>query len=242
LKDKIISNCKKIICAYENGNLGQTIMPEETHPKFNTKEEQLNYFTLPMALNYQRNSYTLWHSALKTFEDPKTKSVFNIKNYKNKNTKQRLLKYKLALQPIKQTNTWTTISKTIDTNFGSIEKMLKQNNFDFLKLKKLIQEDLKKGFPYLSGPKIFNYWSWIIQKYGQINLINSEFIEIAPDTHITKCSIKLGIISKAESKKITKEKLNVKWRNILHGTGIKPIEMHAPLWFWSKNNFQFKLE
>jgi hypothetical protein len=153
-----------------------------------------------------------------------------------------LLKYKLALQPTKQTNTWTTISKTIDTNFGSIEKMLKQNNFDFLKLKKLIQEDLKKGFPYLSGPKIFNYWSWIIQKYGQINLINSEFIEIAPDTHITKCSIKLGIISKAESKKITKEKLNVKWRNILHGTGIKPIEMHAPLWFWSKNNFQFKLE
>ena len=66
--------------ANELGLLGQTIMPEDSNPgiKKMKKEDLLAYFTLPMALNYQRNSYKLWEAALKTFNDPKTKFVFNI--------------------------------------------------------------------------------------------------------------------------------------------------------------------
>lgn len=111
-----------------------------------------------------------------------------------------------------------------------------------MKLKELVQQKYKKGFPYLSGPKIFNYWAFIIQEYGGAKLINSEYIEIAPDTHVTKCSVLLGVIKKGEAEKIAKEKLSEKWRNILSGSGINPIEMHPPLWFWSKNNFLYKLK
>ncbi len=35
-------------------------MPEDSNPgNFANAEERLVYFTLPMALNYQRNSYSL---------------------------------------------------------------------------------------------------------------------------------------------------------------------------------------
>lgn len=57
---------------YHQGELGGEIMPEDANPKL--KKSSLKnylYFTLPMALNYQRNSYTLWESALKTYQDKK---------------------------------------------------------------------------------------------------------------------------------------------------------------------------
>lgn len=66
---------------------------------------------------------------------------------------------------------------------------------------------------------------------------NSNLIEIAPDTHITKCSIKLGVIKGNESK----EQISNIWREALKGSNITPIQMHPVLWFWSKNNFLFKL-
>ncbi|MEA3430413.1 MAG: hypothetical protein U9R08_04025, partial [Nanoarchaeota archaeon] len=62
------------------------------------------------------------------------------------------------------------------------------------------------------------------------------------DTHVTKCSVVLGVISKDEAETVSKEKLSEKWRQVLDGTGINPIDMHSPLWFWSRNKFEFKLE
>ncbi len=246
-KQKVIAKCKELLKAHKKGWLGNTIMPEESHPPFNelTTEERLTYFTLPMALNYQRDSYKLWEATLRTFTDKETKWVFDINKCSNSNTKdlqKSLLKHKLALQPNKHINTWKTISKTITREFGSLEKLLQKSDNDFIKLKEIVQIKHKKDFPYLSGPKIFNYWAFIIQKYGGANLSNSKFIEIAPDTHITKCSIVLGVITQKEALKISKEKLSKKWRIVLNETKITPIEMHSPLWFWSRNNFEYKLK
>jgi hypothetical protein len=243
-KREIIENCKILLEAYKRGKLGIQKMPEDSSPEFSDKETRLVYFTLPMALNYQRNSYKLWESALKTFQDENTKIIFNIKNSANldeEKLREYLIKYKIALQPNKHIATWQKISKTISKNWESISNLFESVNYDFLKLKRIIQGEFKKGFPYLSGPKIFNYWSFIIQEYGKIKLKNSNFIEIAPDTHITKCSVILGVISKEESENLTKEKISERWREILKDTKINPIEMHPPLWFWSKNNFKFKL-
>lgn len=180
-------------------------MPEDSNPPFSDdeKETRLTYFTLPMSLNYQRDSYKLWESALKT---------------------------------------WNKIAKTVTDNWGAIGNLLKSVDYDYLRLRDIVQREHKSGFPYLSGPKIFNYWCFIIQKYGKVRLRNSEYIEIAPDTHITKCSVILGVITQKESESLTKEQLSERWRTLLHGTGINPIDMHSPLWFWSRNNFQFRLE
>lgn len=243
-KEKIINNCKQLLKAFNSGLLGDTTMPEDAHPKFKNNEDRLAYFTLPMALNYQRDSYKLWKSALKCFEDKNTKGIYNIKKVNLMNAdelRQKLLKYKIALQPNKHIDTWHLISKTFDNNWGSIENFFHVNENDFLKIKKIIQKDLKKNFPYLSGPKIFNYWSFIISTYGGINLNNKEFIEIAPDTHIIKCSVKLGVISEQESNKLSRDEISGRWRELLKDSGITPIEMHPPLWFWSRSGFKYHL-
>ncbi len=247
MNKNILENCEKLLQAYKSGEIGDVTMPEDSHPKFKKDEGEIKlvYFTLPMSLNYQRDSYKLWEAVLKTYNDPKTKKVFDIQvsAQLDKDELRRLLtKYKIALQPNKHIETWQKISKTIYENWGSISKLLQESKYDFLKLQELIQKKFKKGFPYLSGPKIFNYWSFIIQEYGGAKLKNSEFIEIAPDTHVTKCSVLLNIITEEESKNISKEKLSERWRELLKDTNITPITMHSPLWFWSRNKFKFKLK
>lgn len=238
--------CKNLIDAYKTGKLGQTTMPEDTNPGFSDNESEMRiaYFTLPMALNYQRDSYKLWEAALKTYQDPETTFVFDIKKVTDADedaVRNALMKYKLALQPNKHINTWRTISKTVFENWKTWSTLFTSADNDFLKLKKILTIDHKKGFPYLSGPKILNYWSFIITTYGTVSLTNREYIEIAPDTHITQCSVKLGIITADEALSLTKDQISERWRQQLHGSGIDPIDMHSPLWFWSRNGFLYNL-
>ena len=241
---EIVKVCRRILDAYKSGLLGQTVMPEDTNPGFTDSqtEERLSYFTLPMALNYQRDSYKLWEAALKTFDDPETKFVFDVHAISEKSEEEvrtALMKYKVALQPNKHVNTWRTISKTIDDNWGSVENLVLAADSDFLQLKQIIQIDYKKGFPYLSGPKIFNYWSFILSTYGGVQLKNRDQIDIAPDTHITQCSVRLAVITQDESISLSKDQISGRWREVLKGSGIDPIDMHSPFWFWSRNGFIF---
>jgi len=240
----IIKVCKRILDAYKSGLLGQTVMPEDTNPGFtdSQSEERLSYFTLPMALNYQRDSYKLWEAALKTYDDPETRFVFDVHAValrSEEEVRKALMKYKVALQPNKHVNTWRTIAKTISEDWGSIEKLVLAADSDFVQLKQLIQVDYKKGFPYLSGPKIFNYWSFILSTYGGVHLKNRDQIDIAPDTHITQGSVRISVITPEEAERLSKEQISARWRALLAGSGIDPIDMHPPLWFWSRNGFLY---
>ena len=79
-KKEILNKVEKLISMHKNGELGGEIMPEDANPHLEKGgPENYLYFTLPMALNYQRNSYTLWESALKTYEDEETRFVFSPK-------------------------------------------------------------------------------------------------------------------------------------------------------------------
>jgi len=78
-------------------------------------------------------------------------------------------------------------------------------------------------------------------KYGGVPLKNKRWIDIAPDTHVTQASVRLGIISEEDAEKMRKEEISKIWREILKGTNIHPIDMHSPLWFWSRNGFMYKL-
>src|SRR4051794_21202186 len=123
----IQTQCLALRRAYEEGLLGNQVMPEDTHPDLASGEETLSYFTLPMSLNYQRNSYSLWEAAKKVFEDVETRTIFNVKDVSQLSEDELrplLTKYKVALQPNKHTHTWHTIASTIANEWGSIEKML----------------------------------------------------------------------------------------------------------------------
>jgi hypothetical protein len=242
----LVEKCRILIKACETGVLGSTIMPEDAHPDFSQeeREERIAYFTLPMSLNYQRDSFKLWESALKTYNDPETRIVFDVQNVATLDTetlRKHLLKYKLALQPNKHVHSWQSIATTVAKEWGSFKKLFEAIGYDFLKLRETLQVTYKKQFPYLSGPKIFNYWSSILKRYAYVELKNIEHVELAVDTHILKCSVVLKVITPDEALKLGRLEISDRWRKALHGSGIAPSDMHFILWFWSRNGFLLKV-
>ncbi|MBN2101062.1 hypothetical protein JW710_04205 [Candidatus Dojkabacteria bacterium] len=243
MEEKIVCSVRHLLTAYQSGKLGDTTMPEDTHPGFTSLEAKRIYYTLPMALNYQRNSYKLWESAKATYEDEETREVFSLSAVNNLNLdslREKLTKYKLALQPNKHIDTWSRVSRTIFEKWGSLTEMIDQNDSDYLNLKEMIQGKQKKGLPYLSGPKIFNYWIFIMSEYGEVDLKNRSCIEIAPDTHVIQSSVRLGVISSKEAQNLSREEISAVWRDVLKGTEIDPIDVHSPLWFWSRSGFEYE--
>ena len=59
-----INKVYALLGAYKSGKLGGEKMPEDENPDLEkSSKENFMYFTLPMSLNYQRNSYVLWECA-----------------------------------------------------------------------------------------------------------------------------------------------------------------------------------
>ena len=218
-------------------------MPEDANPKLlNSSLENYLYFTLPMALNYQRNSYTLWESALNTYKDEETTFVFNPKECLKKpfsEVQKALTKYKVALQKEKQTEIWLSLCETFVTLFdGDIRKLFVQLGNDVNKIRDFIQKENKKRFPYLSGTKICNYWLYVIWQYTDRKYKNIECLTVAPDTHVCRSTYKLGLITEEEYHASNVQEITIKrWQELLKNSSYKPIDVHTPLWLWSRNGF-----
>ena len=243
-KEQKLKKIENLYNAYREGKLGGEFMPEDENPNLEkSSKENFNYFTLPMALNYQRNSYKLWESAKKTYIDPETSFIFNTKDVINssfEDVQRALIKYRLALQKDKQTQIWIKLCNTIENILnGDIRNLFKINNFDVNKIRKYMQIDHKKDFPYLSGNKLCNYWMYVIYQYTNINYINREALTIAPDIHVLRSSVKLEIITQKEFESSNAQILCINnWNEILKGTKFTPIDIHTPLWLWGRSGFK----
>ena len=225
-KKDILEKVDKLVCMYKKGLLGGEIMPEDENPNLDRNSlENYNYFTLPMALNYQRNSYKLWEGANKTWKDEETRFVFNTRKVENSDfekVKEALVKYRVALQPNKQVEIWIKLCKTFNELFDSnIRKIFEINNNDVEKIRKYIQQDNKAKFPYLSGNKICNYWLYVLYQYTDIRFNNIEKLTVAPDTHVVKASYKLGLINEEELNSNNVQLIVIdRWNEILKDTRI----------------------
>lgn len=243
----ILEKVYKLYNGWKEGLLGGEFMPEDSNPNLNIESiENYLYFTLPMALNYQRNSYKLWESAKLTYEDNGTNFIFNPYKVLNKTFEEvqiALTKYKVALQKTKQTEIWIKICETLASEFeGDVRNIFKQFNNDVNKIRNYVQVLNKRGFPYLSGNKICNYWLYVIYQYTDIEYANIECLTVAPDTHVIKSTYKLGIINEKELELSNVQKIVIeKWEEILKNSNLNPIDIHTPLWLWSRNGFKFKL-
>ncbi len=243
-KKEILKKVKTLIKMYKNNELGGEIMPEDSNPKLlNSSKENYLYFTLPMALNYQRNSYTLWESALKTYNDPKTNFVFDVDRVLESSfeeVQEALVKYKIALQKNKQTEIWIKLCETIKTSFNSdIRNLFEQLDNDVNKIRNYIQVENKKNFPYLSGDKICNYWLYVIYQYTNRKYKNIECLTVAPDTHVIKSTYKLKLINEEELNCSNVQKIVIeRWNELFKNTSYKPINIHTILWLWSRNGFK----
>ena len=243
-KEEILDKVDRLIVMYKMGELGGEVMPEDANPHLEKSSlENYLYFTLPMALNYQRNSYTLWDSALKTYQDEKTRFVFNPKMCLEKSFEEvqyALTKYKVALQKQKQTEIWLSLCKTFVELFdGDIRKLFDMFDNDVDRIRDFIQKDNKKKFPYLSGTKICNYWMYVIWEYTDRKYKNIENLTVAPDTHVCKATHKLGLINDDEFNSSNVRQIVIdKWKELFKDTKYKSIDIHTPLWLWSRNGFK----
>ena len=243
-KQVILDNVNKLMAMYKNGEIGGEEMPEDANPKFQKDSlENYIYFTLPMALNYQRNSYTLWESALKTYKDEETKFVFSPKVCLEKSFEEvqyALTKYKVAIQKQKQTEIWLALCNTFVEMFdGDIRKLFDKLDNDVNRIRDFIQKENKKKFPYLSGTKICNYWLYVIYQYTDRRYKNIECLTVAPDTHVCKATYRLGLITDEELNSSNVQQIVIeRWQEVLKNTKYKQIDIHTPLWLWSRNGFK----
>lgn len=243
-RNEILKNVDKLVNMYKKGLLGGEVMPEDSNPHLGRETiENYNYYTLPMALNYQRNSYKLWESANQAWNDEETNFIFDTKQVSRSSFEQvqkALVKYKVALQQNKQTEIWIKLSNTINELFdGDIRRLFKINDYDVNKIRNYIQKENKTKFPYLSGNKICNYWLYVLYQYTDIKFKNIEELTVAPDTHVVKASYRLGIITEQELNSSNVQLIVIERCNeILKGTKYNPIDIHTPMWLWSRNGFK----
>lgn len=243
-REEILKKVDLLYMMWKNGELGGEVMPEDENPHLDSSsKENYLYFTLPMALNYQRNSYTLWENANKTFQDEETRFVFDPKKCLERTFEEvqfALTKYKVALQKQKQTEIWLSLCKTfVELYDGDIRDLFHNLDNDADKIRTFIQQDNKKKFPYLSGSKICNYWLYVIWQYTDRTYKNFEHLTVAPDTHVIQATQRLGLITDDEVKRSDVQLIVIsRWNELFQDTIYKPIDIHTPLWLWSRNGFQ----
>jgi len=140
-----INKVYALLEVYNSGRLGGEKMPEDENPGLDkSSKENYLYFTLPMALNYQRNSYTLWECANKTYRDVDTADVFDV--------------------------------------------------------------------------------------------------NAVIDTHVIQASERLGLItSKETGMGNVQEIVANRWKEVLMETDLVPIDVHTPMWLWSRGKFKVEI-
>jgi hypothetical protein len=232
-----LGRVKKLLGYFEQGHI-PTLHQHEVNPGLpRSSRENYLYFTLPVCINFQRSSPAMWASARATYSDPTTQYVFfpeKLAKTPIEKVRADLTKHKLALQPNKHVLIWITISKTLhDFYEDDPREVIKQANGDAGKLIELLQKAHRTRFPYLSGPKLSNYWPYILSQYTDLKLSNPHLISIIPDTHVIQSSIKLGLVEPDA----TPLQVETVWRELLAGSGIAATTMHPVLWNWSRNKF-----
>ena len=140
----------------------------------------------------------------------------------------------------KQTEIWLSLCKTfVELYGGDIRKLFDSLDNDVDKIKNFIQKENKKKFPYLSGTKICNYWLYVIYQYTDRKYKNINQLTVAPDTHVIQATHRLGLITDEELNKSDVQLTVVdRWNELFKETKYKPIDIHTPLWLWSRNGFK----
>jgi hypothetical protein len=228
---------------WKRGALGGEVMPEDARPPAldPSSEALARYFTLGMALNYQRSSYALWKACTAAFEDAGTAWVFDpvlVAETPEAALRAALLKHRVALQPARHPAIWRRNAEGLVRHAsGSVRTLLESRDWDLAAVKALLAAE-KSSFPYLSGPKISNYWLYVLCSYMSWPLVNRQALTVAPDTHVVAASRRLGLIGEGEQDgALLVSRVADAWRRILDGSGYAPIDLHTPLWLWSRGGF-----
>ncbi|MFO6465353.1 hypothetical protein ACK8OR_13235 [Jannaschia sp. KMU-145] len=227
---------------WKSGALGGEHMPEDVHPDLPADSPLLlHYLTLGMCLNYQRNSYKLWEACTSAYDTEADRWVFDpmvVCSSGEDQLREVLVRHRIALQPNKHVGNWYRLcGGIVQFGDGDVRNILKQNSYDIDLVRSFIQEN-RKFFPYLAGNKICNYWLYVLWQYTSLPISNKEALTVAPDTHVINASVRLGLLSIDDAAASNaQERCVLAWDDILKNTSFAPIDIHTPLWLWSRLKF-----
>jgi len=242
-------------CFSTTGILGNTEMPEDILPRgiVEGSLDHLLFITLTVSIDYQRDADTLWEVSRKTWEDRKTRYLFDPEALHK--TKPRVIvddmqKNRLSKKQSKDANIWRTIGVTFLKKWeGNPIKFLESCGWDALDILSRLKDDSHlyndkavPDYPYLRGNKIGPLWLRMLRdNVGIKNLTNLENVPIPVDIHIARSTLATGIVRGQFSGALTDlfELIRETWFESVEGLKAKDREMIAldvdePLWHLSK--------
>jgi hypothetical protein len=227
-----------IVSAFREGRLGPDVVPEDDEPAYINEGDRWAFLALVTSVNYRRNSASLWRSAKAAYEDSATRWIFDVAQVTTADREvllRTLTSTGVAIQPTRQVPGWRAIAESVHEQWGSFQTLV-NDHASFHELRRTVQVDYRKGFPYLSGPKLFNYWNYTMMRKGMTSFPDANLIDVAVDSHVMKSSVQLGLpaaISGAPAPAVASE-----WRDILAESWLVPTDLTVPLWIWSRANFE----
>jgi len=229
-----------------NGVFSGAELPESKPPNWASpgSYEHLMFYTLTVAIDYQRSARDLWESARKTMDDKNTRWVFNPKKVAEKTLDELILdlsKYKLSKKKNKDANIWRTISLSLLELFdGDPRRLFEKYDYDALQIFNAMRSQYGKKFPYLAGStgtsKILSLWLRILHREAKINFKKLNEIPIPIDIHTARATITTGCVvgdyegSFNELVDIAKKA----WAEACKDTNFFPLQLDEPLWNLSR--------
>jgi len=227
----VLDTIHRVYAAFEAKAFGDTVH-ERFPPLARDSPLAHAYFTLAPALNFRRRSEQLWNAALSTFDDTATRFVFDFDAAGRDpvTTQSALTRHSLAIQPVRHTAIWVGLSRTFAAR-GGPRQVCADHDYTVTEILAAMRRD-RAAFPALSGPKMANYWLYILDRFTDIRFRDRGAISIIPDVHVRRATEHLGLGTGTAT--MDADEVARIWHEGLDGTGIDPIDLHAPLWRWSR--------
>lgn len=239
---EIQTSIQDLLEIYEAGGLPRPEQHEVSPDLEIGSRENYIYFTFPCALNYQRNSPAMWASALATYQDEETRFVFEPRKVAESSFEDlqgAMRKHKLALKTNKDPDAWQRLAITFAENYDADpRKLVAEAGNSIARLIEIVQKEKKPDFPYIGGPKLSNYWIFILSRFTDVEFTDPYELSIIPDVHVIKASKALGLVGEEAKAK----DVDLVWRPVLKQMGIHPAKMHSALWLWSRSGFAVGVE
>ena len=202
-------------------------MPEDAIPNGlvrNSPNYRL-FLTLVVAIDYNRDADSLWSCARRTYENPKTRYLFELPRILQRlsnEVKFDLKESGLLLRPY-DFRTWMTLCQTFYEQFaGDPLNLLVACDMDG---PRILYYLLTHGsqFPYLKGQKIGPLWLRMLRDNAGLSFKNLEEITIPVDVHVLRATLCLGTLTGEYEGPLEplKEKVGNLWKRAVHGQGIR---------------------
>ncbi|MFX0097777.1 MAG: hypothetical protein ACFE7E_08475, partial [Candidatus Hodarchaeota archaeon] len=209
--------------------------------------------------DYQRDGPALWRSSRRTFEDPKTKYLFDPQSLHEtpfKGIVVDMQKYGLSKKPKKDANIWRTVGVTFYKKWsGDPKEFLQDCNWDAPTILDRLKSDRhplagrwRNDYPYLRGPKIGPLWLRMLKdNVGITQMKNMDMVPIPVDVHIGRATLATGVVRGRFEGKLNNlfDYVRRAWFDSVKGLSFKnrpmiALDVDEPLWHLSKYGCKYR--